>query len=160
MNLHLNRLLLWLNLLLPLLLGACATGEPQPLTFAHVAYLDRIPLQVVLFDSPQEREAGLAGVEELPPGSGALFVFEAPHPARFWMQGMHFSLDILFFDEQGQVVRIVHAAPPCEVDTDCPLIRADDVRYVLELPAGQAERLQVSGQSRLEWEGPDPLDGQ
>ncbi|MCB1619210.1 MAG: DUF192 domain-containing protein [Thiothrix sp.] len=153
MHHHLNRYLPVLTLLLPVLLCACAAGEQRSLAFEHVIYLDRTPLPVALFDSPQERQAGLAGIEALPAGTGALFVFEQPQPARFWMQGMQFPLDLLFFDGQGRVVWMVHAAPPCRADAECPLIRAADVRYVLELPAGQADVLQVSEQSRLRLPG-------
>ena len=56
------------------------------------------------------------------------------------MKNCRFPIDILWLDEDRQIVHVAEAVPPCKADpcpTYEPLRRAS---YVVELNAGQARR--------------------
>ncbi len=97
--------------------------------------------RVELAISDSERRQGLMDREQLPPGTGMLFIYERPQPVRFWNKDVRFPIDILYFDENSTLLRTDTHVPPCP-HGDCPLYRTEEpVKYVLELPAGTTDRL-------------------
>ena len=108
--------------------------------------------QVEIAQTPQERERGLMYRRELPRDQGMLFV-QSPGPAVFWMKNTYIALDLLYFDANGWLSQIEASAPPCATPT-CPLYPSDtsEVRYILEINAGEAARrgIQVGDRLRLE----------
>ncbi|MGI8575316.1 MAG: DUF192 domain-containing protein [Egibacteraceae bacterium] len=78
-------------------------------------------LPVYVADSPAERQRGLMGVEDLPDGSGMLFVFDEPSTGGFWMKDTLIPLSIAFLDERGRALAVLDMMPceadPCEVYT-------------------------------------------
>lgn len=108
--------------------------QPQSLNFDHTIYLNNRPIQVVVFDTPTEREKGLMWVKELPKDHGALFVFEQEENVGFWMKNTLISLDILFFNSQGKLIKARSAVQPCQVK-ECEVLEAEKVKFVLELTA-------------------------
>ena len=69
-----------------------------------------------------------------------LFVFEAADFHGIWMKNCKFPIDILWLDEEKQVVHVAEAVPPVQgraVPGLQPMRRAS---YVIELNAGQARR--------------------
>lgn len=107
------------------------------------------------------RMRGLMFRESMPRDAGMLFVFERELPLAFWMKNTLIPLDIIYFDARGQLVSVAADTPPCTTPY-CPSYpSAGAARYVLELNAGEAARLNVSAGDRLEF-GPGipgaPLD--
>lgn len=96
-----------------------------------------------LADEPEERRIGLMGRTELPRGQGMLFVWPVEEPVSMWMRFTRIPLDMIFADRFGQIVRITRNVPPCpDSEPNCPVYPSGQpVRYVLELPAGEADRL-------------------
>lgn len=88
----------------------------------------------------QDRRHGLMFRQELPRDQGMLFV-QPPGPAVFWMKNTAISLDLLYFDANGQLLQIVADVPPCTTP-NCPLYpsQTKNVRYILEINAGEAAR--------------------
>lgn len=122
-------------LMLFLFLAACSgqselNNTPQILNFTHTFFLNKRPLKVVIFDTPAEREKGLMWVKNLPANHGALFVFDKETEVSFWMKNTLISLDMLFFDENYQLIKSIKNALPC--NNKCPIYTAYPVRYVLE----------------------------
>jgi len=79
-------------------------------------------------------QKGLSGASPLAPHNGMLFVFEKPGPQPMWMKDMKFSLDILWLDENKQVVHIEeHLASETYPKT---FASPHPAKYVLELPSG------------------------
>lgn len=97
------------------------------------------PLEVELAILPEERQRGLGYREGLAPGTGMLFVADAPRVENFWMKGMRFCLDIIWI-EGGRIVGAAeNACPDPEGTPDEARARfssGEPVRYVLEVPAG------------------------
>jgi uncharacterized membrane protein (UPF0127 family) len=89
---------------------------------------------VDIADEPDERERGLSNREDLPEGTGILFIFEEKDLHGFWMKDMNFSIDILWFNEFGELVYYVKNVNP---DTYPVIFTPDEpAKYVIEVPAG------------------------
>ncbi len=66
-----------------------------------------------------------------------------------WMKDTLIPLDMLFADEHGIVVFLRAGAKPMSLErVEAPV----PVRYVLELNAGTARRLNIDRKSRIVWE--------
>lgn len=76
----------------------------------------------------EERQKGLQNIPHLPKNEGMVFSFEEPQEVGFWMKDTHIPLDIIFIDEDWEVIRVTQGEPLSEA-----LIEQDDVSYVLEL---------------------------
>ncbi len=94
----------------------------------------KINVEVVSREADLER--GLSGRSRLAPNAGMLFIF--PHPDRWgiWMKEMNFAIDIIWLDQNWQVIYIApNISPATYPEVYTPPIPAS---YVLELPAGWA----------------------
>lgn len=84
------------------------------------------------------------------------FAFRPSRPARFWMHRTPHPLDMVFVRE-GRVVAIHAAVPPCP-RLPCPSYGpTESVEGVLELGAGEADRLGLRQGSPLRVELWRPL---
>lgn len=92
----------------------------------------RLNLEVV--DTERERTRGLSGRESLGKNAGMLFVFPVSNTYGFWMKDMNFSIDIVWLDENFEIVYIKEEVSP---ETYPESFRPDTpARYVLEVNAG------------------------
>jgi len=74
---------------------------------------------------------------------GMLFIFKEPgkKTLSFWMHGMKFPIDIIWFDNNSNVVKIERNLPPCITDLACPSYSPDkDSLSVLETTANFTEK--------------------
>ncbi len=95
---------------------------------------------VELAQTPEDRQTGLMFVEHMPMFSGMLFIFDTMAPRAFWMQNTLISLDIIFVDDQGQVVNIAKDAVPGDLTS---LPSDGPAQFVLEINAGLSSRLGI-----------------
>ncbi len=89
-----------------------------------------------LATTPAQQAKGLSGRDSLPADHGMLFVFDTEDYRSFWMNGMRFPLDIIWFNSGRQAVFSEQDLQPCGTDacpTFSPTVRA---MYVLEVNAG------------------------
>tara|TARA_B100000029_G_scaffold121094_2_gene114520 strand:+ start:19018 stop:19512 length:495 start_codon:yes stop_codon:yes gene_type:complete len=117
--------------------------------------LDNKILEVQIADTEPRHVRGLMFQNELPFDQGMLFVFDEPGPKSMWMLNMQFALDIIWFDEDGNVVNISKNVPPCKTPTevmacDSHGATARDAKYALEVTAGFVDEFQVNKNSKLE----------
>lgn len=61
--------------------------------------------------TPEQRAEGLMYRQELPDGTGMLFVFDENEVRSFWMQNTYVALDIAYLDPNLTVVDIQQMAP-------------------------------------------------
>lgn len=95
-------------------------------------------LLVEVADTKEKREKGLSGHSPLLPHSGMIFIFEKPNLYGFWMKDMTFDIDIIWFNEYGEVIYILSdAKPESYPETFLPPKKS---LYVLEVPAGLAKK--------------------
>lgn len=127
-----------------LLLSACAAR-------AHGLWVELRGhrYNVEIAETEQQRERGLMFRDSLAPDSGMLFVHESEQPLSYWMKNTRIPLDILYFDQQRQLVSVA-TAPPCSLGNACPPFPSEGpARYVLELNAGDARKLHAVKGDRI-----------
>ena len=95
-------------------------------------------IKAYVADNQTTQEKGLGDRESLPMNEGMLFIFSTSQIYKFWMKDMLFSLDMIWIDENKQVVDITDNISP---DTFPSSFQpSSPVRYVLEVNAGFAEK--------------------
>lgn len=101
----------------------------------HMLLGNEIKLSVRQFKTIKEKEKGLMGINFLEKKSGALFVYQRPEEVVFWMKNTRIPLDLIFFDKNRRLSKLVLAVQPCMKDP-CHKYYAKNIQYVLEVNAG------------------------
>ena len=113
--------------------------------------IDDVPLQVQIADSEPRRVRGLMFQDQLPYDQGMIFVFEKPGLYSLWMLNMQFSLDMIWFDQDGKIVHIEKDVPPCKTPLEiaaCQSIVPDEEAvYVLEVTSGFIDQNNITKDS-------------
>ena len=76
----------------------------------------------------EERIKGLQRVTELKEDEGMLFFFDEPQTVDFWMKDTKVPLDIIFIDEDMEVISIYKGEPE-----STRMAEEDNVKFVLEV---------------------------
>ena len=76
----------------------------------------------------EEKRKGLQGVTELPKNEGMLFFFDEPQEVSIWMQNTLIPLDIIFIDDDNEVIKVVQGVP----NNETPIV-VQNTLYVLEV---------------------------
>jgi uncharacterized membrane protein (UPF0127 family) len=127
-----------------LLLSGCVHARDSWVELAGKRYT------VELATNDAQRERGLMFRQRMDPDRGMLFVHDREEPLAYWMKNTLIPLDILFFDGQRRLVAQQRYVPPCTLGDACPPYPSDaPARYVLELNAGQAAKLQLQNGATL-----------
>jgi uncharacterized membrane protein (UPF0127 family) len=97
-----------------------------------------VVVNVDVADTEALRAKGLSGRVSLPDGTGMWFAYRENGIYSFWMPDMHFPIDIIWFDENFQVVSMQQNVTP----ESYPRVFTPDVpaRYVLEVPSGFVQK--------------------
>jgi len=110
-------------------------------------------LQVQIADTEPRRVRGLMFQDQLPYDQGMIFVFDEPGSYSLWMLNMQFSLDMIWFDENGNVVHIETDVPPCktalETMTCQSVVPEGEALYILEVTSGFVEKFNIDKNSKL-----------
>ena len=117
--------------------------------------IDNKFLEVQIADTEPRRVRGLMFQDTLPYDQGMLFVFNEPGARSMWMLNMQFHLDLIWFDENGNVVTISKNVPPCKtplevMGCDSEVVSADNVKYILEVTSGFVDKFDIDNNSKLE----------
>lgn len=90
--------------------------------------------QASVADTPSARQHGLSGRRELAENSGMWFEFPTSDWHSFWMQGMHFPIDLIWVSPTQQVLGVL-TLQPCTAQP-CPIfVPPGPVAHVLEINA-------------------------
>ena len=118
------------------MLGLIAFGPkeaiPAGIRFGN-AFVD---VEVAL--SPIVQARGLSGRKNLAEAAGMLFVYPESQIPSFWMKDMNFALDIIWLDENLEIVDITYGATPESYPQS--FTPNSPVRYVLEVNSGFANK--------------------
>ncbi|GAB4170880.1 MAG: DUF192 domain-containing protein [Wenzhouxiangellaceae bacterium] len=126
----------WLFLVWVLLIGACEAKDPW-VEVGGKRY------HVEIADTPETRARGLMFRDRLDDDAGMLFIWPNSAPRSFWMRNTRIPLDIVYIAEDGRIVAWSLNTPPCRT-RNCPSYPSGKpARFVLEVNAGQMERLGV-----------------
>jgi len=115
--------------------------------------VDDVPLEVQIADTEPRRVRGLMFQDQLPYDQGMIFVFDKPGLYSLWMLNMQFSLDMMWFDEDGKIVHIEKDVPPCKTPLEIAacqsIIPEGQAVYVLEVTSGFVEQNNITNDSVL-----------
>ncbi len=117
--------------------------------------IDDIVLSVKIADTDANMARGLMFEEKLPYDKGMLFVFDKPETRSMWMLNMQFNIDVIWFDDNGNVVSIDRNVPPCMTTVEIFVckengVSSDNAQYVLEVTAGFVDKFEITEHSKLE----------
>lgn len=104
----------------------------------------------------EQKEQGLKGITKLPQNEGMLFYFEPPQEVSMWMKDTVIPLDIIFIDEDGEVISVARGEP-----NNQSLITEQNVAYVLEVNQDsgivEGDNLDINGEDNYKNENDDSL---
>ena len=127
-----------------LLLAGCASASGPWVEVGGQRY------SVEIADDDAERERGLMFRDRMATDHGMLFIHDEDAPRAYWMKNTRIPLDILYFDANRRLVSMQRDVPPCSLGDNCPPYPSEGpARYVLELNAGEATRLELAPGAEL-----------
>lgn len=155
-----------LQVLIPIAVAAVIVGVVGMLSIPSDAKLEAVEfprgtikvddnvIEVQIADTQPRRVRGLMFQEQLPYDQGMIFVFDSPGTHSLWMLNMQFPLDMIWFNENGEVVHIEQDVPPCksalETVTCTPVNPYAEALYILEVTAGFVNEFGITEDSKLE----------
>jgi hypothetical protein len=118
------------------------TEPPVILANTPVVITGDVSFTVELAETSQQKGQGLSDRESLADGAGMIFLYDDEARHTFWMNKMHFPLDMLWIGSNCTVADISAQVPPpdpTEANPDLPLYSPNaPVRHVLEINGGAA----------------------
>ncbi len=94
----------------------------------------------------EERRTGLMHRRHLPEGRGMLFDFSPPQEISMWMKNTYISLDMIFIDADGRILRIAEDTEP---ESTKIISSRGPARAVLEVIAGTARKYGIAPGDRV-----------
>lgn len=104
---------------------------------------------VELAKSPKDKARGLMFRKKLRPSQGMLFIFEEEGYYPFWMKNMEFPLDIIWINNDKEVVFIREDVSPCSGDYCEKINSYKQASYVLELVAGKVKETNIENGDKV-----------
>lgn len=98
-------------------------------------------IDVAVADDDESRTEGLMDVTDLPEDAGMLFIFDENRERNFWMANTPLSLDILFVNEDFEIVRIHQNTTPYSQES---IPSEKPAKYVVEVNAGYTLRHDIT----------------
>jgi uncharacterized protein len=110
-------------------------------------------INVEIAETDEEKAEGLMNRRTLGENKGMIFLYEVPGRYSFWMKNTLIPLDIIWINQDREVVFIRGNAQPCPKDEGaCPsIVPNKDASYVLEVNAGKVDELGVQVGDVLEF---------
>ncbi len=108
--------------------------------------------EVELAIEPEQRSQGLMFREQLDLDQGMLFVFEKEGDYPFWMKNTLIPLDIIWINENKEIVFIIDNAQPCREATCSLLEPKKEAKYVLEINGGMAKKIGLAVGDKINFE--------
>lgn len=130
--------LLLLTSLLGIMCVASCKGEKLPVQTLSILRQDgsTVTVNAEIADTEAERANGFMNREQIPFGTGMLFVFESDQILSFWMKNTPTPLSIAYIDSRGKIRNIFDMTP----FSLTPVVGTVSCRYALEVPQGWFEK--------------------
>ncbi len=107
-----------------------------------------ITIAIEIADREEERIQGLMNRYFLPDTGGMLFVFEAPRQLSFWMKDTYLPLDIIFIDDNQNIIEIRENMAPLNT---MPIWSRSPARYALEVNAWFCRQRGIKEGDKICW---------
>ncbi|MGA8534753.1 MAG: DUF192 domain-containing protein [Candidatus Tumulicola sp.] len=134
-----------------LALALVVAANPAPALPVIVVHAPNATLRLEVATTPAQQQHGLMDRTVLAPHTGMLFVFDSDAPIEFWMKNTLVPLDMIFVAADGTVRTVFRnvATPLPNVSDDGIPREAGKAKYVIELGAGEAQRVGIATGVRL-----------
>jgi uncharacterized membrane protein (UPF0127 family) len=103
-------------------------------------------IDVELAETDDERAKGLMDRRSMTDDQGMLFIFSSAEEQSFWMKNTYISLDIIYVDENKEIVSIQKYATPLSEES---LPSFKKAMYVVEVNAGFCDKYHVAYGDRI-----------
>ncbi len=120
------------------------------LTFTDSLGILKSKIDIEIADNNYERQLGLMNRKEMKENEGMLFIFPLQGNQSFWMRNTLISLDILFVNDQKQIVTI-HKNTKILSDQSYPATKPSI--YVVEVLAGYRDKHNILVGDKINWMG-------
>ncbi|WP_455244298.1 DUF192 domain-containing protein [Petrachloros mirabilis] len=136
-----------------LLIPACSHAEDK---LVQVRLPGGVIIHAEIADTQLKRAEGLMYRDHLAKDRGMLFMFDQAQLWTFWMKNTKIPLDIIWMNENKQIIHIARNVPICtRTDDSCPQYQPNDpATFVLELGGGEADRLKLEKGTKLKFDVP------
>lgn len=104
--------------------------------------------KVALATTPETRRKGLMDIKSMDSEEGMFFIFPENQHLSFWMKNTYIPLDIIFIDENFQIIKIYENTKP--LDTTIRYKSNSKAKYVLELNAYSTSTKGITEGDRVE----------
>ncbi|MEQ1867797.1 MAG: DUF192 domain-containing protein [Micropepsaceae bacterium] len=137
------------------LLCVLMAAAPVAVPGGQIVALERVIVETAkserVFDvevvrEERERNRGLMFRQSMPDKSGMLFDYNPPQEVAFWMKNTYISLDIIFIDANGRIIRIAENTTPLSLEQ---IPSGGVARAVLEIKGGQSAKLGIKVGDRV-----------
>lgn len=110
--------------------------------------INQTEIQLAIADTPELQAQGFMFVDSIPDRQGMLFQYNSPAPRSFWMKNTNVELDIIFLNQDKEIINIHHNTPPCTKSDPkqeiCPSYKSQEpAQFIIELPSPQAKNLKL-----------------
>jgi len=106
--------------------------------------------KVQLAITSEEQEQGLMFRKELKADEGMLFVFSKEEEYPFWMKNTLIPLDIIWINQNKEVVFISENTQPCQKDSCDSINPNEKAQYVLEVKGGTSNNIGLAVGDKIE----------
>ncbi len=111
------------------------------LTFLDAQTEEKImSIDIEVAQSAYEIERGLMHRRSLPANGGMLFIFDRADYRTFWMKNTYLSLDIIYLNEEKEIIRISKETTPL---SERSIPSGGKAMYVVEVLAGFTDAYQI-----------------
>lgn len=128
--------------------------EPQFVKHGELEFFKKngkkpvIKIDIEVADDPESRAKGMMYRKSNDEYRGMLFVFPFEEEQSFWMQNTYISLDIIFVNEQKEIVKIHRKATP---KSTASLPSEKKAIYVVEVNGGFTEKYDIKEGDRIDF---------
>ena len=107
-------------------------------------------------NTEHKRSMGLSYTKQIDQNAGMLFIFDDTSTKNFWMRDMYLDIDIIWLDENKQVVGFFENVPKESYNSKNPeaskIYRSPETtKYVLEVNTGTIQKLKIKTGDTLDF---------
>lgn len=125
-------------------------GKSETSEELEIVCVDENCFDVQVVDLDPELTRGLMFRETLDKDKGMLFIFSESNTYSFWMKNTLIPLDIIWIDENKNIVYINENTLPCLEDPCTSYIPDKEALYVLEINAGLVEEFGIETGDKIQ----------
>jgi len=103
-------------------------------------------IHLEIADKLWQRALGMMGKKAIHANDGMIFIYPRPRNVCLWMANTPLSLDAIFVDDSGRILKIAHMLQPYSRQRVCSRQR---VKWVLEIAGGESIRLGIAAGARV-----------